>query len=97
MLGYWDDKCPVKTGSKDVLATVYRRPGKSLIAIATWSRKTETVKLRIDWPALGLDPKAARIRAPEIKGLQKPRQFRAGEALTIPKGSGWLLIVESAK
>ena len=97
MLGYWDDKCPVKTGSKDVLATVYRKKGKSLIALATWSRKTETVKLRIDWPALGLDPEAVQIRAPEIKGLQKPREFRMGEALTIPKGGGWMLIAESVK
>ncbi|NOZ22557.1 MAG: hypothetical protein GXP25_15855 [Planctomycetes bacterium] len=96
MLGYWNAKCPVKTDSKDVLATVYRKKGKSLIALATWSRKAETVKLQIDWQALGLDPKTVRLRAPEIKGLQKPREFRVGEALTIPPAGGWMLIAESA-
>jgi len=97
LLGYWDDKCPVKTGSRDVLATVYRKEGQSLIALATWSRKTETVKLRIDWEALGLDGKAVRIRAPEVKGLQTPREFRVGEALTISMGGGCMLIAESVR
>jgi len=97
MLGYWNDKCPVKTDCKDVLATVYRKKGASLIAVATWSRKTEKVKLRINWDALGLDPKAVRIRAPEIKGLQQPREFKVDEALTIPERGGWMLIVESVK
>lgn len=55
------------------------------------------MKLRIDWPALRLDLEAARIRAPEIKGLQKPREFRVGEALTIPKGSGSTLIAKFGK
>ena len=36
MLGYWDPKCPVRTDSASVLATVYRKPGKSLIALAHW-------------------------------------------------------------
>jgi hypothetical protein len=34
-LGYWDPKCPARTDCKDVLVTVYRKPGKSLIAVAT--------------------------------------------------------------
>jgi hypothetical protein len=35
-LGYWSPRCPVRTDSPDVLATVYRKPGKSLIALAHW-------------------------------------------------------------
>lgn len=35
-LGYWDGRCPVKTDNPSVLATVYRKPGKSLIALAHW-------------------------------------------------------------
>lgn len=35
-LGYWDPACPVKTDKPGVLATVYRKPGKSLIALAQW-------------------------------------------------------------
>ena len=36
MLGYWSPKCPVRTNREDVLATVYRRPGKALIALGHW-------------------------------------------------------------
>ena len=93
-LGYWDPKCPVRTDSKDVLATAYRKDGKTLIALATWSRKPEQVKLTIDWKALGLDPKTVRLHAPAVEGLQKPQQLKVGEPLPIPVGGGWLLIAE---
>jgi len=35
-LGYWDARCPVRTGRDDILATVYRKPGTALIALARW-------------------------------------------------------------
>ncbi|MFN3421553.1 MAG: glycoside hydrolase domain-containing protein, partial [Armatimonadota bacterium] len=34
MIGYWSPKCPVRTDREDVLATVYRKKGKALIALA---------------------------------------------------------------
>lgn len=36
MLSYWSPDCPVRTNHKNVLATVYRKPGRSLIALASW-------------------------------------------------------------
>ena len=36
MLGYWDRACPVSTDREDVRTTVYRREGKSLVALARW-------------------------------------------------------------
>ena len=39
MLGYWDPACPVSTDREDVLATVYRREGKALVALARWPGK----------------------------------------------------------
>mgnify|MGYP005839547063 CR=1 FL=1 len=41
-LGYWDRKCPVKTDHPGVLATVYRKPEKSLIALAHWPATRES-------------------------------------------------------
>ena len=35
-LGWWSPKCPVRTDNPEVLATVYRKKGKSLIALAHW-------------------------------------------------------------
>ena len=78
-LGYWDPKCPVHTDCKDVLVTVYRKPGKSLIAIATWSLKEGTVKLTVDWAALGLDPATVKLSAPAIPKMQEARTFKLDE------------------
>jgi len=38
MLGYWDKQCPIRTDNGEVLATVYRKPGKVLIAAAHWPK-----------------------------------------------------------
>jgi len=93
-LGYWDPKCPARTDCKDVLATVYRKPGKALIALATWSLKEETVRLTVDWAALGLDPATVRLRAPAIPKMQEERTFKVGEAIPVKVTGGWFLIAE---
>lgn len=54
MIGYWKKDNPVKTGNKDVRATVYKMDGKSLIAMATWAKEEVEVTLQIDKKALGL-------------------------------------------
>ena len=93
-LGYWDAACPVRTDCKDVLATVYRKPGTSLIALATWSRRAETVTLKVDWKALGLDPKRVRVHAPAIKGMQEAQELKVGQTLAIPPGGGHLILAQ---
>ena len=95
MLGYWDDNCPVKTNCSDVPVTVYRKDGTSLIALASWSRKPENVKLDVDWKALGLDPKTAVLRAPNVGKWQQARIFKPGDPIPLPVGKGWFLIAEA--
>ncbi|MCS6859162.1 MAG: DUF6067 family protein [Abditibacteriales bacterium] len=48
MLGYWSPRCPVRTDREDVLATVYRKPGKALIALAHFAleRSRQEAKVR---------------------------------------------------
>jgi len=70
MLGWWDTNCPVRTGRDDILATAYVKPGKTLLALASWATNKTEVHLQFDWPALGLNPAKARRRAPEIKDYQ---------------------------
>ena len=36
-VGWWNPACPVKTDNPNVLATVYKKSGKSLIALASWA------------------------------------------------------------
>jgi len=50
MIGYWEDACPVRTDRKGVLATVYRKPGKSLISLARWPEE-RTVRQAVVGPA----------------------------------------------
>jgi len=94
MVGWWDPECPVKSNSKDILATVYEKHGKALIAIANWTNATQDVHLKIDWKALGINPKTATLKAETIEGYQSAATWKPGDVLAVPGGKGWLIIVE---
>ncbi len=96
MIGTWAETSPVKTGRDDVLATVYTRPGRAMVAVASWAEEDTHVRLAIDWNALGLDSARATISAPAIEGFQEERRFGPAEAIPVPRGKGWLLIVSDA-
>ncbi|HLX65412.1 MAG TPA: glycoside hydrolase domain-containing protein, partial [Puia sp.] len=97
MIGYWSPSCPVKTDNPAVLATVYKKNGRMLVAIASWAAQDTTVRLRIDWKGLGSDPARAVIEAPEVKDFQPARTFTVDERIPIQKGKGWLLIIRSGE
>ena len=94
MIGYWDESCPVKTDHADVKATVYTRPGKTLISLGNFGAQDQTIRLIIDWEALGLDPSKATIEAPQVDNFQ---QFQTFENIYVPVKSkeGRLLIIQS--
>ena len=95
MIGYWVSNNPVKTGKEKALATVYRHKGeKTLISLATWEDQDVDVSLQIDWAALGLDPKTAVLHAPAIENFQSEKSWKVGETITVPKGKGWLIVIE---
>jgi hypothetical protein len=94
MLGYWDPRCPVRTGRDDVLATAYVRKDRTLIALACWAKDAVRCRLEIKWQRLNLDPKRVRLRAPAIDYFQASQQFSTGEEINVAPGKGWLLIVE---
>jgi hypothetical protein len=101
MIGWWVGTNPVKTGRKDVLATIFikpkvtRSPGGpvALIALASWAREAVEIRPAIDWKALGLDPKAAVLRAPDIAGFQPAAVFRPGDPVRVEPAKGWLLLL----
>ncbi|HNC23925.1 MAG TPA: DUF6067 family protein, partial [Opitutaceae bacterium] len=94
MVGYWDSTSPVKTGRSDILATVYRKPGRALIAVASWASQPTEVKLDIDWAALGLDPAKARLTAPALEGLQEAAVYHPGDPIPVLPAKGAFLIAE---
>jgi len=93
MLGWWEKDCPVRTGREDVLATAYLRPGKTLIALASWAPTKTEVRLQMDWKALGLKASKARLVAPEIKDFQPARVWRLDEPIPVEPKRGWLIYV----
>ena len=94
MVGYWVETRPVKADRDDVLVTTYQKDGKALVALASWAKGPASATLTFDWRALGLDPANVRIQAPAIESFQEARTFKAGEAIPIEPGKGWLLIVQ---
>lgn len=94
MIGYWEKSCPVRTNNPDVLATVYKRKGRALVALASWAPTRVGVKLTVDWKALGIDPAKARIYAPVSSGFQGSAEFAASDAIQVEPGKGWMLIIK---
>jgi hypothetical protein len=94
LIGYWSPNCPVKTNSKDVLATVYIKEGAVLIALASWAAEPVQCRLTIDWKALGIDPRKARFSAPAITDFQPGATYQPDDPIPVETGRGWLLILK---
>ncbi|WP_157971317.1 glycoside hydrolase domain-containing protein [Dyella sp. C9] len=95
MIGWWVHDTPVQTGRDDVLATSYvRRGSKTLIAIASWAPQKTSVKLAIDWKALGLSSNKATLVAPAVEGFQPAATFKPDQLIPLEPGKGWLIEVE---
>ena len=97
MIGYWVENNPVKTNNPDVLATIYKKPGKVLVSIASWATDDVNVKLTINWKALGIDPAKATITAPAVNNFQQAASFKDGDEIKVEKGKGWLIIISEKK
>ncbi len=92
MIGYWSPNCPVRTDSKDVLATAYVKDGAVLIALASWAGEPVQCRLIIEWKTMGLDERTAVLRAPAIPDFQPEATFRPDDSIPVEPGKGWLLI-----
>lgn len=94
MIGYWDKAVPVKTDKPDVVATVYRKPGRTLISLGNFGDADETVNLAIDFAKLGINPRRATLRALPIEGFQPAAEFARDAPIKISAKRGWLIVVE---
>jgi len=93
MLGYWSPNCPVRTTHDNVLATAYVKDGAAMISIASWAAEDTTVKLKIDWEKLGINPASARILAPAIPNFQPAAEYKPDSEIFVPKNKGWILYI----
>ena len=95
MQGWWSRVDPVTTNDASILATTWIKPGASMIALGSWRDDDASVKLNVDWKALGLDPARAHIRAPAIDGFQPAGVWDTDASIPVPGKKGLLLIVEA--
>ena len=108
-LGWWDKKAPVNVCYKEngkkvrfdkktyepILATSFVKKGdKTLIVIASWQGEDRVVSLDIDWKALGLDKKKAKLTAPKIIQLQDKQENVDPDNIKIEANKGLILWLE---
>jgi hypothetical protein len=93
MIGYWVKNCPVQTGRPDVKATVYKKKGETLIAIASWAAGPARISLDIDWKALGIDPAKAELYLPAVERFQEEGHLKVGESFQVQPGKGLVVWV----
>jgi hypothetical protein len=97
MIGYWAPDCPVRSDQRSVLVTVYRKPKKALLSLASWAAEKVDCRLTIDFAKMGLDPAKARLRAPAVSDFQPSATFRPNDLIPVAPGRGWLLILEEGE
>lgn len=91
-IGYWDDANPIKTGNKNILASVYLKKDKAMIAIGNWADTDQVISIDIDWEKLGMNPSSAKIEIPNIDNLQTSGVANVKQ-LNIPASKGLILII----
>jgi hypothetical protein len=94
MIGYWAPDCPVQVNQEGILATLYRKKNKALIAIASWAKESVKCRLTIDWGALGMTAKSSTLAARNIPGFQEETRFAPTDEIPVEPGRGWLLWLE---
>ena len=95
-LGYWDSNCPVQTNNEKIKATVYRKEKECLIVLASWAKETQSIRLKIDWKALGLNPTKIKSRLPEIKFLQEESSnMNLNQSINIPENGGMIIWIQT--
>ncbi len=93
MIGYWANDNPVKINHEKVKATLYKKNDALLIAIASWAEDDVKVNLEIDWRAMGLKPRSL-MQMPAIKDYQEEKTLAIKDAFVIPKGKGFLIVIQ---
>ena len=92
--GWWDSASPVKASAPECRATIWRREGKTLIAVGNFGDQPVRTTLAVDFAALGLDPKKAHLYAPEMKGFQPELLFASDAAISIAPKRGFAFILD---
>lgn len=92
MYGYWDERCPMKTGNDDLPATVYVNGDKALVVIANWTDMPQSAAIKLDEQLLGFKPSS--VTLPEIRNLQWGGKMSALNQCEVMGRSGVIVLLE---
>ena len=95
MIGWWVPAARCGPTATTSSPRRYVKPGRALVALASWARDPVDVRLAIDWHALGIDPARATITAPAIAGFQPAARSRPADRIPVAPGKGWLLVLDA--
>lgn len=92
MMGYWEKEIPVHTSDPGVLATIYLKKDKMLVAVANWNKNATRFNLNIDWKKVGWEPEDM-ILCPAIENFQSARSFGLTDTIEVEPTKGYLLVI----
>ena len=95
LTGYWEENHPVKSNNSKVFTSLFKGDDESILAVANWSDKVQTVSLNLRWKDIGIDPSKAEIFIPAIKDFQDAAENVALNDLIIPAKKGLLIIIRN--
>jgi hypothetical protein len=95
MIGYWDERTPVRCSSDSVRVTVYRGETRTVLALGSWGKADISVSLDLDLRALGLSHAPAGFRVPEIAGFQKASTPVNLHGVVVPAGKGLIIVFDN--
>lgn len=97
-IGWWAGKdCPVQTGNPDVKASVWKKNGRTLVALGNFAAASRPVKLAIDWKALGLSAEKTKLFAPAYPPLQTNEAvYASGDTLVVQGHKGLVLWLDES-
>jgi len=93
MIGFWDEKNPVKVDNPETEATIFKGRDEVLISVANYSDKPQNVHFKINWAALGMSPDSVTAEMPEITEFQEKRSVNLNKELTLKGGEGYMIVV----
>jgi hypothetical protein len=74
-----------------VKVTLWKKAGRTLLAVGNFSAKPVQTKLAIDWKALGLDPARASLYAPAMENFQPTALLRSDAPIALAPKRGLAL------
>jgi hypothetical protein len=92
--GYWRREAPVHTGRENVKATLFHGGGSLLVALASWEEDTVDVRLRIDFPGIGIDPSAFTFSLPPVRDIQEGGRWSPDLPLRLAPRRGAMIVGE---